>query len=126
MRAAEQVPKKEGAEPSTDRFDAVMDGTPLDAARTAYYERMPASVKQKHLRCVQQGWEHHRLGEQDLLIGSACTGSDIGIICMSAFLLCVRSLLGLSVTGAGIDVPVVVDAWVTMPLTRLLAMLAFL
>lgn len=69
--------------------------TPLQQVTEAYYERMPARVKTKHLQLVQAAIDY-RIEKQDILVASACSGSDIGVVCFETLIGVLNEKLGFS------------------------------
>lgn len=57
------------------------EGTPLGEATASYYSRMPGSVKQKHMQMLHAGLCSYS-SNGEILVGSACSGSDIGVLCL--------------------------------------------
>jgi len=84
-----------GIAPCGSSRAAAFKDTPAFEAQKRYYARMPASVKQQHLQAVQKGFRVHKLEEEGVKVGSACTGTDIGVICLDMFLCMISTLLAL-------------------------------
>ena len=76
------------------------DPTPLEEATELYYKRMPILVKQKHLQMVRQGLDSRHFDAEGVTVGSACTGTDVGMLCLNAFIFALRATMGFSVQGA--------------------------
>jgi hypothetical protein len=85
------------AVPEVDKIDISLKASPLWEAKEAFYQRMPLHVRQKHEQHLYDGCASHHLIDKDLLVGSACTGSDIDILCMQMLMTVFSSTLGLSI-----------------------------
>lgn len=70
--------------------------TPLETALKRYFSRMPPSLRQKHLGMVRTGLEARCSHSDTIIVGSACTGTDIGVLCLNVYLAAINSMLGSS------------------------------
>ena len=70
--------------------------TPIEKALASFYERMPASIKRRHLALVRAAHDScaHE-GRLDIECGSGCSGSDLGFICLQLFLHFMMQMLSL-------------------------------
>lgn len=71
----------------------VYEGTPLGEATASYYIRMPGSVKQKHMQMLHAGLGSYT-NNSEIMVGSACSGSDIGVICLDNLLNTINQMMG--------------------------------
>ena len=83
------------ADPLPGTTVGIRDKTPLAQAPRKFYERMPDNVKCKRLQTVYDGVAHHQLDGYDIPIGSACTGSDIGVICIQVLFSFWNAVMGI-------------------------------
>lgn len=77
--------------------------SPLQTALEAYYARMPSYMKRKHIGTLWQAFEkaiptHGSLKVVD--VATACSGSDIAVICLEFFLWHLRNRFGISMSAS--------------------------
>ena len=69
--------------------------TPVEKAVDKYLAKLPAKLKRKFLTTVRIGLEDHIGKDAEIMVGSACSGSDIGFICTEVVVTKVCGLLGI-------------------------------
>ena len=79
--------------------DRAQADTPLSTAVGMYYERMPSSAKRRHLMLARDGIQKGIESTDDhnfIGVASACSGTDIGVICLEVVLAMICGLVGIS------------------------------
>ena len=72
---------------------SVNEPTPMQQAINAYYDRMPFIVKSKHMHMMEVGISC-LFRDGIVTVGSACSGSDVGIVVFETLLGVINERMG--------------------------------